>query len=75
MRCTRKSAPSSYKFKRVTLVLSLKKIIMAKPIKAPLLTEMLYAGSAARRREITKLFEEDPAFSKLDRPFKNHTQR
>jgi len=48
---------------------------MAKPINTPLLTEMLYGGNAARRREITKLFEEDPAFSKQDRPFLNHTQR
>jgi hypothetical protein len=48
---------------------------MATSINLSLLTEMLYGGGAARRREITKLFEDDPVFSKLDRPFLNHSQR
>jgi acyl-CoA oxidase len=42
-----------------------------------LITEMVYGGAAAvqRRREITALFEEDPDFCKVGRPFLNHSNR
>ena len=41
------------------------------------LSNFLYGSvkKVARRRAITALIEDDPAFSRVDRPFLNHTQR
>lgn len=41
------------------------------------LTNIIYGGPSAanRRREITSLFENDPAFDKRHRVYQNHTQR
>ena len=44
-------------------------------INANAVTELIYDGKAARRREITSIIESDPAFANDDRPFLNHTGR